>query len=169
MRHDQPHELLLDMLETAAGPGAAERGEYDPRKSGTATTERPNHIEIVQGILGAFGLEPITENSDRLVVRRIGVCSAGVGRTIGAGFALSPASSAGDSPRVGRSSGCTEHAAATRRRCTRVIALRPARLFQVSARTARTSISATRSRLPSRLRGSDRDNHGAFTCLIPTC
>ena len=79
MRDDQLHELLFQALETELGGARvyeeALRGvknddlreEWDRYHDQTV-----HHIEIVEGVLAAFGLDPATETPGRLVVRHIG-------------------------------------------------------------------------------------------------
>jgi hypothetical protein len=79
MRDDQVHELLFQALETELGGARVYeealrcvkndelREEWDRYQDQTV-----HHIEIVEGILAAFGLDPATETPGRLVVRHIG-------------------------------------------------------------------------------------------------
>jgi rubrerythrin len=79
MKDAQLHELLYQALETELGGvqvyataiKAAQNDEFreELEKYHEQTT---HHVELVQGVLGAFGLDPEIETPGRLVVRHLG-------------------------------------------------------------------------------------------------
>ena len=79
MHDEQLHELLFQALETELGGVQVYEAALrcvkndDLRKEWVGYYEQTTrHVEIVEGILSAFGLDPSTETPGRLVVRHIG-------------------------------------------------------------------------------------------------
>ncbi len=84
MHDDQLHELLFQALETELGGVQVYRRALlcvkndDLRKEWDSYHEQTtHHVEIVEGLLSAFGLDPSTETPGRLVVRHIGAALVG--------------------------------------------------------------------------------------------
>jgi hypothetical protein len=79
MHDEQLHELLFQALETELGGVQVYEAALrcvkndDLRKEWDSYHEQTtHHVEVVEGILSAFGLDPCTETPGRLVVRHIG-------------------------------------------------------------------------------------------------
>jgi rubrerythrin len=79
MNDDQLHELLYQSLETEIGGAkvyeAALRCVQNPdlrQEWENYHEQTKHHVEVMEGLLAAFGLDPATETPGRLVVRHIG-------------------------------------------------------------------------------------------------
>src|ERR1700733_6265233 len=79
MKQDQLHELLYQALETEVGGVAIYETALrcvqnnDLREEWEKYHEQTtHHVEIVEGIIRAFGLDPATETPGRKIVRHIG-------------------------------------------------------------------------------------------------
>ena len=79
MHDEQLHELLFQALETELGGVKVYEAALRCVKNDDLRKEWDNyheqtthHVEVVEGVLSAFGLDPTTETPGRLVVRHIG-------------------------------------------------------------------------------------------------